>query len=55
MLRSRERFGGGGGSKELGEGTWWGKRRAEGAIRRDVRAAAMCARRVVKFCVIRVD
>lgn len=52
MLRSRERFGGGGGSKELGEGTWWGKRRAEGAIRRDVRAAAMCARRVVKFCVI---
>jgi hypothetical protein len=55
MLRSRERFGGGGGSKEDGDGTWLGKRRAWGAIRRDVLAAAMCARRVVKLCGVRIN
>jgi len=49
MVRSMERFGGGGGSKASCAGMWCGKSRGDGATLKDVRAAAMCARRVVRF------
>lgn len=54
MVRSKETLGGRGVSKEVGEGMWIGKRREGGAILRHARAAAMCARRVVRIYVSRV-
>ena len=49
MVTSREVLGRRGGSKEVGEGIWCGKCREEEAVLRDVRAAAMCAKRVDRF------
>ena len=49
MVTSSEVLGRRGGSKEVGEGMWCGKCREEEAVLRDVRAAAMCAKRVDRF------